>query len=271
MSKPETETPLKICETILRMEKQYNVEHNILPSENRIVDRMLARGPELHDAYEELHRELHSNPAALREFLGAVIRAAAHWNPEKIAQARAGRSELIEVNAMIAETAGELASLLRSRSRLNDSAGFSSDTIYSLCQVIEEAGQGNSRFVARVQEPFSALYTQFDGKYWPTISDVLEKIAGDARMAEVEPWDPMTAAATAALRPTLADFVKALFAAIEDLRRGTPGWLPQGFKPTDETVASLVNCALDLAPEDMKNGPYVKGIRQRSRKSGASP
>ncbi|MEN1529521.1 hypothetical protein [Pseudomonas aeruginosa] len=38
-----TSSPQQTCENILIDDKTYNVEHNILPSENAIIDCLLAR------------------------------------------------------------------------------------------------------------------------------------------------------------------------------------------------------------------------------------
>src|SRR5690606_14288078 len=50
MSSPQTTNPQQACEAILIEGKRYNIEHGILPSENAVADRLLARGVELRDA-----------------------------------------------------------------------------------------------------------------------------------------------------------------------------------------------------------------------------
>ena len=47
MSSPQTTSPQQACEAILIEGKRYNIEHGILPSENAVADRLLARGVEL--------------------------------------------------------------------------------------------------------------------------------------------------------------------------------------------------------------------------------
>jgi hypothetical protein len=71
------------------------------------------------------------HPPALQVFLGLVLSTAAFWNPEKIREARAARSDLSSVNRQIARKAAELATLLEQRSDLHDTSGFSSDTTTS--------------------------------------------------------------------------------------------------------------------------------------------
>ncbi|WP_261534306.1 hypothetical protein [Burkholderia multivorans] len=216
MSSPQPTTPQAICENILIEGKSYNIEHEILPSENAVADRLLSRGLELKDAYEELHEKLHQHPLALKVFLELLLSTAAFWNPEKITKARSERDDLANVNRQIASKAEELAELLERRSELHNTSGFSTSTHYHVCDVIEAACEKNYLFQSYVKERLDALTGQFDLKYWPSLGQFLQVIASDAEHASMEATDPLTAAATAATRPSRADFFKALFAAIEE-------------------------------------------------------
>lgn len=265
MSSSQPTNPRQVCEELLIEGKRYNNEHHILPSENAIADRLLARGIELTAAYEELHYKLLAHPPALQVFLGLVLSTAAFWNPEKAQEARAARSELANVNQQIAKKASELSALLEQRSGLHDTSGFSSDTHYHVVSVIETASQHNYLFQSYVQEELIALRGQFDLKYWPSLGEFVQELASDAENAVMEATNPLTAAATAAARPSKADFFKALFASIEENRAANYGQLPRGFKLTDRTLASLANCALDLGPDDLVDDAYMKRFRQRER------
>ncbi|MFZ3003406.1 MAG: hypothetical protein WA071_24030 [Undibacterium umbellatum] len=253
------------CENFLSEGKRYNIEHNILPSENAIADRLLTRSIELRDAYEELHSKLHARPPSLQVFLGLLLSTAAFWNPEKIQEARAVRSELANVNQQIARKAAELAKLLEQRSNLHNTSGFSTDTHFHVCDVIVDACQNNYLFQSYVHEKLDELRGQFDLKYWPLLSDCLQELASDAEKATMAATDPLTAAATASARSSLADFFEALFAAIEENSAENYGQLPRSFKLTDRTLASLANCALDLGPDDLIDDAYMKRLRQRER------
>ena len=107
-----TPSPQQTCENILINDKTYNVEHNILPSENAIIDRLLARRIELNEAYAELYDKLQPHSRALPVFLGLLLSTAAFWAPEKIARSRAQRDTLVDTNQQIAQKAEELAQLL---------------------------------------------------------------------------------------------------------------------------------------------------------------
>lgn len=253
------------CETILRKEREYNEQHEIFSSENAVIDRMLNRSVELTEAYAELHMKLADQPRALRVFLGTVITTAAFWNPEKIGEARNGRARLNKVNSRIASKAEELSKLLKERSKLHNESGFSDDTLYHIIDVIENAGANHHLFQSWVKKDLNALPRQFSLKYWPALHECLAALARDAEKAELKASDSITAAATEANRASQADFFKALYEAIDENRTSSGGLLPNQLKLTDSTIASLANCALDIAPDELADGAYVKRLRQRER------
>jgi hypothetical protein len=268
MSRPSFTNPQQTCEDILLKQRRYNLEHNILPSENAVIDRLLARAVELKRVYEELHGKLEAHPPALEVFLGLVLSTAAFWSPAAIAEMRAARDELDQLGERIAAQAIGLADLIERRSSLHDASGFTSGTHTDVCGLLEAAGKHHSRFRSYVRSPLKALRAQFDLKYWPSLIDFLQALAADASETRPQATDPVTAVATAASRPSKADFFKALLAAMEENGPHNGGQLPKDFNLSDSTLAALTNCALDLAPEESTDAPYVKRFRQRER-SGA--
>jgi hypothetical protein len=267
MTTPQTKNAREICEQILIDQKLSNVKLGILRSENAVTDKLLARGLELTKAYEELHHKLCRYPGALKAFLEVVLTTAAFWSLEDIAEARKARGELNHINQRIGRLAAEVAHLLTQRDQLHNTSGFRDDTYFHVCDLIKGAGKKNSEFVNRVQERFEQLPAQFSLKYWPTLSDVMLKLSSDAESAIPEASDRLTDVATSALRPSRADFFKTFFVAIKE-KSGRPiGPLPSGLMLTDNTLASLVNCALDLDDETVVDAAYVKGVRQRERQA----
>ncbi|MEO5326403.1 hypothetical protein PV773_24100 [Mesorhizobium sp. CC13] len=259
--------PTEICEEILRAGIRYNVDHNILRSENVIAERLLSRRVELIDVYEELHGKLSGRSQALDAFFGALLSTAASWNPDKLALARKGKERLDAVNQLIATKAAELAALLDERSDLHNHSQFRTETHYDVCDVIAAASRGNHLFDWWVREKLAALSGQFDLKYWPTLADVARELATDAARASAQASDPVTAAGTRGARSSLADFLKAFFASIEENSSRSFGPIPNDFKLTDGAYASLANCALDLSAETLVDAGYVKRLRQRQREA----
>lgn len=258
-------SPQAICEDILRKDKQYNLEHKCWPSQNRVIDLLLKRGLELENAYQELHLKLGHHPHALEEFLTLLLSTAALWKPEAMKAARASRDRLIVVNRQIADKASELSKLLSERCELHNHSGFAGKTHYHVCEVIEAAAEYNPLFEMEVREEFSRLHHQYDLKYWPSLSNFMDELFQDAHDVEIEATDPLTKAATESSRSSKGDFLRAFFTAIEESSNREFGRLPSDLRITDNTMSSLVNCALDLQEEEMASADYMKRFRQKER------
>jgi len=257
--------PTQICEDILRADKAHNIEQAILPSENRIIDRLLARRLELVEAYAEIHEKLHARPHGIETMLGIVTNVAAFWNPERVAEARSARTRLAEVNREIAEMAMDLAGLLEERSEISNSSGFASATHYQIVDVIDAACSENYHYRWHLKGELKPLSARYDLKYWPNLAEIVRVIGQDADYADTEATAPLTRAAATGSRGSRADFFKALFELIKEKDTASHGHLPRGFRLSDNTLASLANCALDVGPDELVDGAYVKRLRQRER------
>lgn len=250
----------------LREQVRYNIEHDILPSENAVAGRMLSRGDELTDVYDEIHTKLRRDTIAMKVFANCVLSAGAFWSPEQIAKDRSDRTNLITLNRMIADRAHELADLLIQRDDLHNHSGFSSGTHYDIVEVIDQACSGNGRYESYVKEPLAQLGAQFDMKYWPMLDEVVRVIATDADQAKITASDPLTEGATQSKRPSTADFTRALQAAIEESRGSWLGAIPVDFTLTDQSMATLINILIDLPVEKMVDYTHVKNSRSKHKK-----
>lgn len=253
------------CEAILKAGLAYNRERGILASENIVIDRLLKRSLELQTAYSELGEKLGKFPRGVNEFLSVLLSTAAFWCPEKNAEAREERKRLADVNCQIAETGHQLADLLAERSHLNNHSGFSSGEIYDLHSAIEAAGEDHYMYQSYVRSQLQPLFGQYDLKYWPSIRDIVEAIAEDGESAEIYATDPLTDAGTQGARASRADFFKSWFASLEENTIVNHGLIPGHVRLSDESLAVLASCALDLDGDDLVDGAYVKRLRQRLR------
>jgi len=158
-----------------------------------------------------------------------------------------------------------------SQSRESRAAGRS-QTFHHVCDVIDAAAANNPLYRSHLAERLDAVRYQFDLKYWPPMSAMLQALSEDAgQAANTKPAaiDRLTGVATAARRPSLADFLRALLAAIEGIKRPRAGHLPADFRLSDGSMACLVTCLLNLTPEAMIDASYVKRFRQREREARA--
>lgn len=254
--------PVEVCENLLFREKDYNTEHSILKSESAVADILLKQTKSMSSVYFELHKKL--NETGIWTFLRGVLSVTAGWNPDNIKKSREGKKKLDDVNSAIAAKSAELVQLLIQREKLHGSTGFSSNTHYSVCSVIDKAAEGNAHFKLHIDKKLNEL-DGFNSNYWPSIADVCNEISKDANAAEIYATDCITDAATSSSRNSLADYCKALIACIEQYSSRRGGHIIEGFKLTDESFATLVNCALELEPDEMIDAQYMKRLRQRLR------
>lgn len=260
-----SKTARENCEALLKSDRIDKIEKSILPSEIDVIDRLLARGLELEDAYEELHSKLSDRPPALKVFFDQLQSVAAFWSPDANQEARKGKSRLIAVNREIVEAATTLAALLEERTELKNHSGFSCDTLYHPVDAIHAAAVRNYNYEHWVKDKLEAITGRFDLKYWPSLGALVQAIADDAEHAVPLPHDPVTEAGTAGNRAGLADTFRAFFVALEESSARNHGLLPSEFELTDRSTAILVSCALGLGPDKVVDSTYVKRLRQRQR------
>lgn len=263
---------LQNCETLLRTMMEDLQAKGIWPNVRSIIGGMLKRRIELSDVYEEVYASLAQKHRALYVFWDVFVHAADGWNPEKNQAARRAREELVGVNGRISELADQLAALLDRRDDLHNYSGFNSNTQSQILDIVHEASEHNGLYESYAKEDVERLQYQYDPKYWPSLSEVIQAIGTDAEMAEVTANDPATEAATASRKSGLSDFVRAFLARIDDNRVRECGFIPNSFALSDGSLASLVNCGLDLAVEELVDADFIKRFRQRERqaKSGIS-
>lgn len=255
----------QVCEDYLREQISSNNKAGILASENRVAERLLAHGEELADGYDEICAHLRRDGIGWKIFLGCLLSAGAFWSPNKLAEYRADRNSLIELNRDIAKHARALSDLLSRRDDLHNCSPFRSGTHYDIVAVIDHACAHNGRYGSCLKEPLAQLNARFDMKYWPLLSDCVRVIADDAEGARISASDPLTEAAVKSSRPSKSDFVRALRASIDENRGDWVGAIPRTFVLSNETMATLVNVLLDLSPDEMVDAIYVKNLHYRDK------
>jgi len=251
------------CEDFLREKRAYNIEHKILRSMSQVIDCMLERGAELDAVYEELWTKL--DPKAVEWFLSSVLDVGAFWHPDYLSAARQAYRRQVALRSEISKLANELAERLRERTLLGESSGFHTASAYHIVDLIEHASESNWDFRLHLQDSLSALRHQYDLKYWPSVADVVEAVAIDARNAEINPSDSITEAGTRTRKQSMAASVRALQCALEEYRRSSHSPIGRDFRLSDESWASILNVILDLDPDQLVDGSYIKRLRQRDR------
>jgi hypothetical protein len=253
----------RICEEHLQEQIRYNLEHKILPSENSVAERMLASGNALQRFYGEIYPALSHDGITWKHALHCALYVGTFWTPEDIAERRAGRKELEQLNEEISQRATHLSELLDRRTRLYEQSGFGAETHYAIYDVIDAASERNGHYQNYLKEPLKRLH-RFDLKYWPSLADCIRVIGTDAWQAELAPDNSLTAAATRSSRPSKADSVRALLASVEDHRGDWLGGIPTSFEFSNGALADLVNVLFELPVDDLVSDEYMKTERHRA-------
>lgn len=261
---------IESCEVILRKDYEYNQEKGIWPTINRRIEGLLARTNELADVYVELHGSLGEDYRALKSFFDVLNHTVYSWNPEKIKEARQDREKLTDLNIQIAEASKLLSDLISRRTEVQERSSFRSDTYYHIIDVVKEAAESNGLFSSHIEEKLENLTYQYDLKYWPSISEVISAVGVNAQAATTVARSPAASAATDARRPGLSDFLRAFEAALDENRVRRHGFIPNKFSMSNNSTASLINCAFELEVDDLIDGSFVKRFRQRERERKAS-
>lgn len=263
MGKPLTAT--EICENILKEHWSNCAERSLPQTCTKLQERMLERRNELAIAYEDLIEQTGGCATAVYLFFDSLMCAVFAWNPTSISSMRHDKARLTEVNVSISETADRLGALLAEREEIQNRNSFGTGTLYHIVNVVSEASSQNYLFKNRVEEDLKALSARYDMKYWPSLSDIVDVIGLDAENTQISIHDEVTEAALASPRTSKADFCRAFFQRVKDEACDTPSALRSDFNLKDESWASVINCALDLPPEELIDGQYIKRLRQRSR------
>jgi len=257
----------RVCEGYLQERIRYDREHKILRSEIAVAERMLTNGSALERFYREIYPALNHDGITWKHALHCALYVGTFWSPERIAERRAGRKELEQLNEDISRQASALADLLDRRAELYEHSGFGAETHYAIYEVIDDAAARNGHYQGWVRKPLLAL-RRFDLKYWPTLSECIRVIGQDADQADIAADSSLTEAATLSSRPSKADSVRALLASIEDNRGDWEGGIPRSFEFSNAALADLVNVLFELPAEGLVSDEYMK-IERHRRKGGA--
>ncbi len=248
------------CEKFLVSEKEYNISHTTLKSETVIIERMLNRRLELFEFYKEIYTGL--EPKSWQRVLSITLFTAAFWSPEDAESTRNSRDRLKELNGKIRKQANSLSLLLNEREEISEKSELHSHDKYHVVDIIESASISNGLFGSYLKKPLKQLSRQFDSKYWPSISKFLEVLALDAENSSIQAIDSITEASISSSRGSLTDYFKALFQAINE-SKSLHNLIPDKFNLSNDSLATIANCSLDLKDDEIKDAQYVKRLKQR--------
>lgn len=264
----------KRADELLRAALKSNLAAEIFASENKVIERLLADSAEMGLAWVSIGKRL-NNERHFYKVLEIIVSTAAFHFPAKIGEHREALRRAVELNDEIAKKVGELADLLDKQFTLRESQSIrlrvSNDPVECMNQWAEAFGHNSDYDTSRRTHMFSshvapalhALRQQFDGKYWPTVSDLLRGMERAAADAYAESYDPLCLAALEVRESSHLDFVRALFADLGFAKKYEG--LPDEFRFNPREVTAITNCAVGLV-EDAITVEAIKKAVQRIEK-----
>ena len=249
-------------EALLRETRAYNVENKISSSENKVIDRLLERSLEMQFVYNELAGKL--SEYQQRNLWDALLGAATFWNPEASKKLREQKKKVFKLNQDIAKYANNLATMIKSRRDLCETSGIIAYEDYHFLHWVNRAARSNHYYQGHVKTDLDSLRGRFDLKYWPDNHEVIAAIGEFAQEGEIYEGDSWTEELLSSPKHSMADYLRVILKAIEDRKvQGPPtDLLPEGFRLSDNALATLINCTLDIAPENLLSSEGIKRSRQ---------
>jgi hypothetical protein len=216
--------------------------------------------------YDELAGKL--SECQQKNLWAALLGVAAFWNLEASKSLREDKRTLAKLNASIAKHAQELATLIQERRDICETSGISAYEDYSFLHWVHRSAENNHYYQSYVKEGLQTLSGRFDLKYWPDNHEVVAAIGEFATEAELYENDPWTEELLSSSKHSMADYLRVILKAIEDRKSYSPPecLLPQDFRLSDDAIATLINCTLDVDPENMLSSENIKRSRQNIRK-----
>jgi len=248
----------------LSYRKADNLDKKMLSSENLVIDKLLCRFDEIEFFCQQLNEKF--NFMERYSVLDCLLGILAITKPCDLQKSREDKRSLQELNKKIAKQAFELAELIEKRSELNNCTQMSSNTYYSISDVINDAAQDNYLFQSHPKEKFNHLFYQYDSKYWPDIAQVVDAIAIDADCADIEASDSITEAGTKSKRSSVVDTIRAFFTALKNYENRHPNLLVKVFNISNQGITSLFNVGLALGPDDIISDDQFKTSKSRIKK-----
>ena len=252
----------------LRERKAENEAADLVPAENRIIDRLLAAPSQLHGVCKDIDEQV-TAPKHRAHVLDVVVGALFPIETREYANAREARDEAERLDDAIAGKLGELVGLLDQRAQLSDDHAVSQNMPH-IVEAIDGAYDrcdDRTRSLGRwhVMPELRRMRGQFDLKYWPPSAAVFEALA-DAHRQEAEPSDPTITEAIEGYSKPALEAVRLVLARLDTLAHpinlppdeGRPPQLTPVVQFRDRSVADLLAAMGYEASED-----HVKKVRQR--------
>jgi len=206
-----------------------------------LVERLLSRKHEMLPVWENIASQALTWNQCY-SLLEQIVLAGRFSRPEVISQMKKEHQQLNELNQSIRRVALELAEMMSSRETILNRNSFTLDRTTHIVDLMEKADDNDGLYRAFLHETLDSMTCQYDGKYWPKLSGILQVIGHE--VAEIGYTSKSDQAIIQGRGRAVPDYLRELFSSIENVRQGT--WkLPEGFTLTDSSLAILATVTLD--------------------------
>lgn len=234
-----------------------------------LLDRLISRKTEMTPVWNDIARQ-GLTPEQCWTLLEQLFFTGAYGTEQEHTRLKADHTRLSRLNADIPGRAAEFAAMLEERETILNRNSFYPEHTTDIVALIDAAAGRNGHYRSFLQKPLAALRCQYDGKYWPSLQQLLEVMARETPEAEF--MDYSDEAIIHARGAAVPDFLRRLFSRLHEVRAMEGGWntahvlLPAGLRLTDASLATLATVSLDLdEPVSVDN---VKVLRNRLNKEG---
>lgn len=245
-------TPARTAVDVLEILKSYrdNLRNETL-YENYwpLLERLISRSTEMSPVWHDIARHTLTGEQCWN-LLEQIFQAGAYGTVEHHRNLKADHSKLAGLNKGIAEKAAELSKMLAEREDIVNRNAFYIEHTAHIVDLIDAASDQNGHYSLCLRHKLDALRSQFDGKYWPALQQILEVVAKENPVAEF--MDRGDEAVVHSRRKEVPDFMRRLFNNLHEIRvmkgdlRTAHIFLPADFRLTDASLATLSTVSLDL-------------------------
>ncbi|MEE2001413.1 hypothetical protein QWY20_08100 [Alkalimonas sp. MEB108] len=264
------ENPTSFCRAFIQRELNDYREKKIHMPHWPVMERMIDRADELKLPFEEIIASFGYSDC-LSEPIGnsAVwlilehIWLSSDFQKAQITDSRAALKEILGLQSDIVTLARKLAEKLRRQSEIYESSGFTRADYQGIGELIDQASSDNHLYKLYIQPELSRLTGQFDLKYWPTRSDLVEAIATfEEAQPEPKHYD-LPEQVIQGRASDIKDFVLAFDGKFDAIDND----LPRDFEFSHNALADIMNIVLDVPYDQMVTGDAVRNTRHKNKKS----
>lgn len=272
MSTPKSEADR--VEAFLRAERDHLIGKGIHRSKVAVIERVLKSRLNLEGVWTELLDKCPkgnppgSNWEKWQLVVDRIIEDATACPPSKIKESRGAIDRVAELNFEIAQMAEDLVDLLKKRAMLRIHGDIAVPDDYMPLDLMRRAAELSEDdrtsylFKNCILPKLDLLDSEFDLKYWPTTTNLLEALAEAQHLEDPRSQDQYVAAATESRQAGNRDFMRVLDKTFDELAR--PFYVGKRIELSPKSHAALCNTLLGL--DDEISTANVKMYRQGRKK-----